>query len=151
LDAALAVAPADPTTTAPERRKRFRVTIPAKSLKIVLKDMPVSVQFDVISSRVNMRNKVKLGGTMLRYAKGKNLSSDTGDFQSAFMYEFLRQHPSDGNGEAEKDMCLTLDVRSGTFYPAPTKATYLFKEMVATCASLVERWPAIKAPPGAVL
>jgi hypothetical protein len=31
------------------------------------------------------------------------------------------------------------------------KATYLFKEMVATCASLVERWPAIEPPPGAVL
>ena len=125
-------------------------SIPPKSVKIVLKDMPVSVQFDVTSSRVNIRNKVKNGAIMLRYAKGKNLSSETGDFQSAFMYEFFRQHPSDAT-EAEKEMCLTLDLRSGDSYPAPSKATYLFKEMIATCASLVERWPAIKPPPGAIL
>ena len=34
---------------------------------------------------------------------------------------------------------------------APGNATYLFKEMAATCANLMERWPAIKPPAGAVL
>jgi hypothetical protein len=124
---------------------------PAKSVKFLLNEMPVSVQFDVISSRVNMRNKLKLGSIMLRYAKGKNLSEDTGTHQSAFMCEFLRKHPSEEMGEAERDMCLTVDVRSGEAYRAPSNSTYLFKEMAATCSALVERWPAIKPPPGAVL
>jgi hypothetical protein len=44
-----------------------------------------------------------------------------------------------------------LDAHSAIAHEAPGNATYLFKEMGATCANLVERWPAIKPPSGAVL
>jgi hypothetical protein len=40
---------------------------------------------------------------------------------------------------------------NGDYEGIGSNATYLFKEMAATCANLVERWPAIKPPPGAVL
>jgi hypothetical protein len=34
---------------------------------------------------------------------------------------------------------------------APTNAIYLFNEMKAACATLVERWPAIKPLKNAIL
>lgn len=88
---------------------------------------------------------------MLRYAKGKPLASKAGLHQSAFLYEFFRQDQFSEHGESEKALCITLDVHSATPHEAPGNSTYLFKEMAATCATLIERWPAIKPPPGAVL
>jgi hypothetical protein len=44
-----------------------------------------------------------------------------------------------------------LNAHAAIAHEAPGNATYLFKEMAATCANLVERWPAIKPPTGAVL
>lgn len=69
----------------------------------------------------------------------------------ASLYEFFRQDQFSEQGESEKSLCITLDVHSATPHEAPGNSTYLFKEMGATCATLIERWPAIKPPPGAVL
>jgi hypothetical protein len=35
-----------------------------------------------------------------------------------------------------------LDAHSAVAHEAPGNATYLFKEMAATCANHIERWPA---------
>jgi hypothetical protein len=45
----------------------------------------------------------------------------------------------------------TLDAYMGKCHEAPGNAIYLFKEMKAACASISERWPAIKPPKNAVL
>ncbi len=124
---------------------------PIKFDKIVLNGMPVSVQVDVLVSRVTRTNKARIGALMLRYAKGKALSEKAGLHQSAFIYEFFRQPQFEKQGESEKALCITLDGHSAVGHKAPGNATYLFKEMAATCASLIERWPAIKPPPGAIL
>ena len=85
--------------------------------------------------------KRKIGALMLRYAKGKPLSEKGG---------FFRQPQFKEEGESEKALCITSDAHSAIAHEAPGNATYPFKEMAATCANLVERWPAIKPPPGAV-
>jgi hypothetical protein len=54
-------------------------------------------------------------------------------------------------GDSEKKLCITLDVQSATTHMASGNATYLFKEMAATCVNLIERLPAIKPLAGAVL
>jgi hypothetical protein len=71
------------------------------------------------------------------------------DYMAA--HEFFRQPQFKDEGEAEKALCITLDAHSAVAHEAPGNATYLFKEMAATCANLTERWPAIKPPPGAVI
>jgi hypothetical protein len=111
----------------------------------------VSVQADVLVSRITRTNKKRIGALMLRYAKGKPLSPKAGLHQSAFLYEFFHQPEFTKHGDSEKQLCTTLDVQSATAHLAPGNSTYLFKEMAATCANLIERWPAIKPPPGAVL
>jgi hypothetical protein len=131
--------------------KDYTYSRPVKFDKIVLNGMPVSVQADVLTSRMTRTNKRKIGALMLRYAKGKPLSEKAGLHQSAFLYEFFRQPQFSEQGESEKALCITLDAHSAIGHEAPGNATYLFKEMAATCANLMERWPAIKPPPGAVL
>jgi hypothetical protein len=113
--------------------------------------MPVSVSVDVLVSRTTRHNKERIGALMFRYSKGKPLRADVGAHQSAFLYEYCRQPEFHSHGESEKKLCVTLDTYSATPHEAPGNATYLFKEMSATCASLVERWPNIKPPKGAIL
>jgi hypothetical protein len=116
-----------------------------------LNGMPVSVNPDVLISRTNRQNKEKIGALMIRYSRGKPLDTEIGAYQSAFLYEYFRQPDFHRHGEAEKQLCITLDAYTAVGHEAPGNATYLFKEMAATCASLAERWPNIKPPKGAVL
>ena len=113
--------------------------------------MPVLVSPDILVSRTTRQNKQKIGALMIRYSKGRALDPDVGLHQSAFLYEYFRQPGYEKHGEAEKRLCLTLDTFAAKPYEAPGNATYLLKEMGATCASLAERWPNIKPPKGAVL
>jgi hypothetical protein len=116
-----------------------------------LNGMPVAVTPDVLVTRTTRMNKEKIGALMLRYSKGRALDSKVALHQAAFLYEYFRQPEFHKHGESEKRLCVVLDTYAATPYEAPGNATYLFKEMAATCASLVERWPAIKPPKGAVL
>jgi hypothetical protein len=59
------------------------------------------------------------------------------------------QH-GDESKEPDGGMCLTLDCRTGIFHPAPSKASYQYKEMQAACSSTAERWAAKEPPKGAV-
>lgn len=129
---------------------QYELARPTKFASLIVRGCPVSVQVDVLTSRTDRRNKTKIGAMMFRYSKGKELSEDVAQHQSAFMFEYLRQHPYEKSAEAEKKLCITLDCYSGTEHVAPGNANYLFKEMAAACENLVERWPAIKPPAGAV-
>jgi len=131
--------------------KDYSYLRPVKFPSYELNGMPVTVTVDLLTGRTTRQNKEKIGALMLRYSKGKALDSDVGLHQSAFLYEYFRQPEFQKHGEAEKRLCITLDTYSATPYEAPGNATYLFKEMAATCASLVERWPNIKPPKGAIL
>jgi hypothetical protein len=131
--------------------KDYSYSRPIKLPKIELNGMPVSVSVDVLLSRTNRQNKTMIGAMMLRYSKGRPLNEKIGHSQSSFLYEYFRQPMFQEQGSSEKRLCITLDTQSATPYEAPGNATYLFKEMGATCASLVERWPNIKPPKGAIL
>lgn len=122
-----------------------------KFLAYELNGMPVSVMPDVLIARTTRQNKEKIGALMIRYSKGRPLNSDVAAHQSAFLYEYFRQPQFHQHGESEKKLCITLDTYAAQPHEAPGNATYLFKEMAATCASLVERWPNIKPPKNAIL
>lgn len=96
-------------------------------------------------------NKEKRGAFMLRYAKGKALSSDVGGFQSAAAFGLLKEYDSEEGAEVDKAICVTLDAFTGVLYPAPGAAASMYANMKAACASIAERWPNIKPPSGAVL
>ena len=64
---------------------------------------------------------------------------------------YLRADPVNDGVDAEKKLCVVVDVYSGVVRQAPTNAVYLYNEMDAACASIAERWPAIQPPAGAVL
>jgi hypothetical protein len=122
-----------------------------KFASYVLNGMPVTVTPDILITRTTRQNKEKIGALMIRYSKGHSLNPKIGVHQSAFLFEYFRQPEFHKHGESEKKLCLTLDTYAAKPYEAPGNSTYLFKEMAATCASLVERWPNIKPPKGAVL
>lgn len=129
---------------------QYKFSRPAKFSPLIVSGMPVSIRVDVLVSRTNQRNKIKLGAVMLRYAKGKALSPKVALHQSAFMFEYFRQNPFLEGGEAEKKLCTTLDAYAGEEFEAPGNSHYLFKEMSAACAMLIERWPNIKPPKNAI-
>ena len=115
-----------------------------------LNGVMVSFSPDFLLARVTRTNKRKLGAAMLRYAKGKALPANVGAYQSAFMFGYLDINPFEEHAAPEHKLCITIDAYAGTTYGAPGNSKYLFKEMGAACASIAERWPHIKPPPGAI-
>jgi hypothetical protein len=107
------------------------------------------IQFRFV--RTTSTNKVRIGGVMLRYAKGKPLSPTVAAWQSAFLFGYLKLTNLDESAEAEHKLCLTVDAYTGICYPAPTDAVSRFNNMKAACATIAERWPMIEPPPGAIL
>jgi hypothetical protein len=124
---------------------------PPKFAPLMLSGVRVSFVPQLVLRRLTKTNKIRSGALMLRYAKNTPLPADVGSFQSAAIFGYWRTLDVANNGEAERGLCITLDAYTGTSHPAPTNAIYLFKEMTAACASIGERWPAIKPPKNAVL
>ncbi|MGU3536804.1 hypothetical protein ACLBXP_02910 [Methylobacterium sp. A54F] len=106
---------------------------------------------DLLLRRVTRKNTVKSGALYLRYAKGKELNPAAAEWQSAFAYGFLAGMPPEADCEPERKLCLTVCAYSGKATEAPTKSTYMFKEMAAACASIADQWPNIQPPPNAIL
>lgn len=101
--------------------------------------------------RITRTNKVRVGASMLRYAKGKALSPDVAEWQSAFLFGYLNKIGVEDAAEPEHRLCITVDAYSGICYPAPTDSIRRFQNMEAACESIAERWPVIKPPSNAVL
>lgn len=101
--------------------------------------------------RLTKTNKVRLGGAMLRYAKGKPLSPEVAAWQSSIIHGYVNNEHTDEGAAAEKALCLTIDAHAGICHPAPGNAAARFKNIRAACQSIAERWDAIQPPPGAVL
>jgi hypothetical protein len=105
----------------------------------------------LLLQRTTKTNKIKSGALMLRYAKGKTLLKAVATYQSAAAFGFLRALDAEEMVETDRSLCITVDAYQGICHEAPGNSVYLFKEMKAACATIAERWPAIKPPKNAVL
>lgn len=96
-------------------------------------------------------NRVRHGGGVLRYAKGKPLDRDVAEWSSAFLCAALPPPSDDPHSIAEEQLCLTVDAWSGVAYAAPGNSATRFQNMRAACEAIAQRWPHIAPPPGASL
>lgn len=120
--------------------------------RIKINGVRISMRANLLFQRTTKTNKVKAGALMLRYAKGKPLPAMVGANQSAAIFGFLRTTDELAAGvEPERALCLTLDVFTGSIYPAPSGSVDIWNDMKAACATIAERWPNIPPPPGAIL
>lgn len=122
-------------------------TYPAQNIN----GLKVSFAPDLLLRRQTKTNKLQRGALILRYAKGKALSQEVAEYQSAAILGLLQLLPDEEQAEPEKAICLTLDAYGGDIYPAPGAAKTLWENTKAACASIAERWPNIQPPPKAVL
>jgi hypothetical protein len=126
--------------------------LPAKQFEpLLLNGVRVTFNPQILLRRITKTNKVKSGALMLRYGKNKTLPAAVGGWQSAGIYGYLRTLEEFEKTEAERALCITLDAFTGKCHEAPGNAVYLFNEIKAACATINERWPAIKPPKKAVL
>lgn len=106
---------------------------------------------DLVLRRITKKNTVKSGAIYLRYAKGKEMSPDAAEWQSAFTFGFLTGMPPEVDCAPEHKLFLTVCAYSGKSTEAPTNSNYKLKEMAAACASIADQWPNIQPPPSAIL
>lgn len=118
---------------------------------LLVNKVRVLMRSSLVFRRTTRTNKVRTGALMFRYSKGRLLSADVGNYQSAAMFGFLKTAGQADGAEPERPLCLTLDVNTGTLFPAPGDAVDIWNDMKAACATIHERWPNIPPPPGAVL
>ena len=118
---------------------------------LTLNGVKVTFFPQLLLRRVTKTNNVKTGALMLRYGKNSPLPPTVGGFQSSAIFGYLRTLEETDKTEAERALCITLDAHAGKCHQAPGNAIYLFKEMKAACATIAERWPAIKPPKNAIL
>lgn len=106
----------------------------------------------LLLEKVNLKtNKVQCGALMLRYAKGKSLSTAVAEYQSAAIFGLMQMHADKDASDIEKGLCLTLDAYSGEWHKAPGASATMWANMKAACESIAERWPAIKSPKNSVV
>jgi hypothetical protein len=123
---------------------------PGKALPIDLNGVKVTTEMQFRLRRFTKTNKIRVGGAAFRYAKGKSLSPEIANWQSAFMLGYLHQTGTEPEAEAEGRLCLTIDTAGGVCHPAPSDAVSRFNNMEAACATISEWWPNITAPEGAI-
>jgi hypothetical protein len=116
-----------------------------------LKGVRVTLDLQFRLRRLTKTNKIRVGGGMLRYAKGKPLAVAVGEWQSAFLFGYLNSAPPEDGADAEPKLCLTVDAYAGVAYAAPTDSASRFKNMSAACETIAEWWPNIPPPPNAIL
>ncbi len=112
----------------------------------------VQIRFspNLLLRRLTKTNKLKIGALMLRYAKGRALPVENGDYQSALIFGLIGEVREDDAAEPEKGLCLTLDVVTGILYPAPGKAVTMWANTKAACMTIAEHWPNLPPPPKAI-
>lgn len=125
--------------------------VPPKFPFVLIEGTKFKFRPNLFLQRTTKTNKLRAGVVMLRYAKSKKLDPEIGSWQSAAAFGYLRQHFAEQEIDPELKLCLTIDAYSGKVYEAPTDSIYRFNEMTAACATIAERWPAIKPPKGAIL
>jgi hypothetical protein len=125
--------------------------LPGKSFPALsIHGVKISFSPSLIFRRTTKTNKLRRGAMMLRYAKGKPLSSQVGCYQSSAIFGLLGKHADPDGSEPEKALCLTLDGWTGNIHSAPGTAVSDFENMKAACQTIAERWPNIPPPAKAV-
>ena len=119
--------------------------------KLVVNGVKIRFSPSLRFRRLTRTNKVKIGGLMLRYAKGKALAPPVGEYQSALIFGLIDESREEQAAEADKSLCLTLDVITGTMFVAPSRSTSMYANTKAACQSIAEQWPNLPPPKGAVL
>jgi hypothetical protein len=128
------------------------ILAPGKPIAIEIAGVRVRMELAFRLRRVVKKtNKVRLGGSMLRYTKGKPLDAETGLWQAALLYGVLEQLAENDNESPEHQLCLTIDAAGGEIYPAPGDSITRFKHMRSALTTISEHWPNIAPPPKAVL
>jgi len=127
------------------------IVLAAKPPAVTLAGVKVNVDMPLRLRRLNRNGRTRLGGAVLRYAKGRPLPPEIGEWQSAFLFGYLGLTEPEDGAEPEHQLCLTIDAQSGHAIAAPGNALARFREMEAACASIAERWSNVEPPAGAVL
>ena len=107
----------------------------------------VGVSPHLLVLRTNKLGKKKVGVARFEYAKEKVYSDKEAAWLTSILFDFARQHRK-SDGEAERDLCICIDVNSGKVQHAPGNAVSRTHEMKAVCQSIAERWASIPAPAG---
>ena len=97
------------------------------------------------------RNAAGVGVVTLRYSKNTPLDPEVAEWPSALLLGYLNATVDDEGLRPDPDLCLTLDLFTGTAHPAPGRSKTLLNQMEAACRTITERWPNIAPPPKAVL
>lgn len=124
---------------------------PGKPSAINLNGVKVTAEIHFYIRRRTRTNKIRIGAAMLRYAKGKPLPPEIGEWQSAFLLGYLPLVSVEDGAEPEHKLCITLDAYAGVIHSAPKDSARRFQNMKAACATIAERWPNILPPPNAIL
>jgi hypothetical protein len=126
--------------------------LPGKVFPIIpINGVKVRFSPNMLFRRLTKTNKLRTGALMLRYAKGKALAPAVGDFQSALIFGLLGEVKEDEAAEPEKILSVTLDVMTGTLYPAPGKSVSMYANTKAACQTIGEQWSNLPPPPKAIL
>jgi hypothetical protein len=123
---------------------------PGTSAPIELETVRVRPDIQFRLRRITKSNKIKIGAATFRYAKSKPLKTDVGEWQSAFLLAYLKLTNIEEGAESELKLCITIDAYSGAVIAAPGDSVNRYKNMVAACAAIAERWDNIPPPNGAI-
>ena len=126
------------------------ILAPGASHAIELEKVRVRPDIQFRLRRVTKTNKVRIGAATFRYSKGKPLKVDIGEWQSAFLLAYLKLTNLEEGAESEQKLCITIDAYSGAVIAAPGDSVNRYKNMVAACAAIAERWDNIPPPNGAI-
>jgi hypothetical protein len=88
---------------------------------------------------------------MLRCSKNRPLPRAVGEWQAAFLLDYLRALDRAPDEEPDGTLRLALDAEPGALHASLGPAARRFGQMAAAFASVAERWPNTAPPAGAVV
>jgi hypothetical protein len=127
------------------------ISLGPKPPAVTLAGVRVTLDMPLRLRRLARTGRPRIGGAALRYAKGRALPQETGEWQAAFLFGYLGLTEPEDGAAPEHQLCLVIDAQAGQAIPAPGNAIARFREMEAACASIAERWENIEPPTGAVI
>lgn len=122
-----------------------------KGLVLDLNGVRVPVEANLRLRRMTKTNEQRTGLVAFRYAKSKPLSTSVGEWHAALLFGALNELGSDEGETPEAKLSVVIDIWTGAVHAAPGNAATRFTNAKAACTGIVERWPNIKPPSGAVL
>ncbi|WP_370675560.1 hypothetical protein [Pleomorphomonas sp. PLEO] len=102
--------------------------------------------------RVTRTNKIKVGASMLRYAKGKPTKPDVCIMQASLLFGILNLPGflPESAAESDRGLCLVIDAFAGIAHVGAGDAVRKFANAEAACEMISNAWESIQPPTGAV-